>query len=303
MSQYITLKKAVARVTRFAFVLLIGIIFSLGFTFPLNVEAAENSFINDIQQRGFLKVGLPPYNTPPAYYIDPKTDKLSGYDVELARQLAGKLGVNVEFDRTSESFNSLVKRVGAGDFDLAIGKLGLTYNRLYDAFPIQYLSFRHALLANRKFISSLKVDPDDPEFGSALKSSQIRIGSISNSTWETEARVNFPNCEFVGFSSWDEAKKALFDVDPKTNMSTIDAIYRDATEIKPIVYKNPDLSLDFVPVIFDDTIDRKSIYLSEAGHIGFSDFLNTFIRREWGEVKTDQRILDDFQSYYQPSIN
>ena len=303
MSQYITLKKAVARVTRFAFVLLIGIIFSLGFTFPLNVEAAENSFINDIQQRGFLKVGLPPYNTPPAYYIDPKTDKLSGYDVELARQLAGKLGVNVEFDRTSESFNSLVKRVGAGDFDLAIGKLGLTYNRLYDAFPIQYLSFRHALLANRKFISSLKVDPDDPEFGSALKSSQIRIGSISNSTWETEARVNFPNCEFVGFSSWGEAKKALFDVDPKTNMSTIDAIYRDATEIKPIVYKNPDLSLDFVPVIFDDTIDRKSIYLSEAGHIAFSDFLITFIRREWGEVKTDQRILDDFQSYYQPSIN
>ena len=292
-----------ARVTRFAFVLLIGIIFSLGFTFPLNVEAAENSFINDIQQRGFLKVGLPPYNTPPAYYIDPKTDKLSGYDVELARQLAGKLGVNVEFDRTSESFNSLVKRVGAGDFDLAIGKLGLTYNRLYDAFPIQYLSFRHALLANRKFISSLKVDPDDPEFGSALKSSQIRIGSISNSTWETEARVNFPNCEFVGFSSWDEAKKALFDVDPKTNMSTIDAIYRDATEIKPIVYKNPDLSLDFVPVLFDDTIDRKSIYLSEAGHIGFSDFLNTFIRREWGEVKTDQRILNDFQSYYQSSVN
>ena len=303
MSQYITSKQAVASVARFAFFLLIGIILSLGLTFPLSVEAAENSFINDIQQRGSLKVGLPPYNTPPAYYIDPKTNGLSGYDVELARQLAGKLGVDVEFDRTSESFNSLVKRVGAGDFDLAIGKLGLTYKRLYDAFPIQYLSFRHALLANRKFISSLKVDPDDPEFGSALKSSQIRIGSISNSTWETEASVNFPNCEFVGFSNWDEAKKALFDVDPKTNTSTIDAIYRDATEIKPIVYKNPDLSLDFVPVLFDDIIDRKSIYLSEAGHIAFSDFLITFIRREWGEVKTDQRILDDFQSYYQPSIN
>ena len=42
--------------------------------------AAENSFINSIQQRGYLKVGLPPYNTPPAYYIDEATEELKGYE-------------------------------------------------------------------------------------------------------------------------------------------------------------------------------------------------------------------------------
>jgi hypothetical protein len=31
--------------------------------------------------------------------------------------------------------------------------------------------------------------------------------------------------------------------------------------------------------------------------------LNVFIRREWGEVKSDQRILDDYQTFYQPSVN
>ena len=283
--------------------LLIGISLVLALSFPFKADAAENSFINAIQDRGFLRVGLPPYNTPPAYYIDPKTKELSGYDVELARSLAKKLGVEIEFDRSSKNFNSLVKRVGANDFDIAIGKLGLTYNRLFDAFPVQYLSFRHALLANRKFVSSLGVDSDDPEFASVLKNSAMRIGSISNSTWETEAKVNFPNCEFIGFSNWQEAKDALFKVDPKSKKPVIDAIYRDATEIKPIVYKDPDLSLEYVPILFDDIIDRKSIYLSEKGYVGFTDFLNVFIRREWGEVKSDQRILDDYQTFYQPSVN
>ncbi len=283
--------------------LLIGISLVLALSFPFKADAAENSFINAIQDRGFLRVGLPPYNTPPAYYIDPKTKELSGYDVELARSLAKKLGVEIEFDRTSKNFNSLVKRVGANDFDIAIGKLGLTYNRLFDAFPVQYLSFRHALLANRKFVSSLGVDSDDPEFASVLKNSAMRIGSISNSTWETEAQVNFPNCEFIGFPNWQEAKDALFKIDPKSKKPVIDAIYRDATEIKPIVYKDPDLSLEYVPILFDDIIDRKSIYLSEKGYVGFTDFLNVFIRREWGEVKSDQRILDDYQTFYQPSVN
>ena len=295
--------RMLARISGTLWRLLIGISLVLALSFPFKADAAENSFINAIQDRGFLRVGLPPYNTPPAYYIDPKTKELSGYDVELARSLANKLGVEIEFDRTSKSFNSLVQRVGADDFDIAIGKLGLTYNRLFDAFPVQYLSFRHALLANRKFVSNLNVDPDDPEFASVLKNSSIRIASISNSTWETEAKDRFPNCEFIGYPNWQEVKDALFKVDPKSKKPIVDAIYRDATEIKPIVYKNPDLSLDYVPILFDDIIDRKSIYLSEKGYVGFTDFLNVFIRREWGEVKSDQQILDEYQSYYQPSVD
>ena len=262
---------------------------------PLEANAV-NDFVSAIQGRGYLKVGLPPYNTPPAYYLDPKSDELQGYDVEFARTLASKLGVKIQFDRSSTSFNNLVERVGNGDFDIAIGKLGLTYDRLFDAFPIQYLSFRHAFLANRGFIASLGVDPDDPNFGETLKNSNIRIGSIQNSTWETEAKTNFPNATFVGFKNWPAAKKALFQKD-----SVIDAIYRDTTEIKPIVYRQPDLSLEYVPILFDELIDRKSIYLSQEGRLGLKDFIDMTLRREWGGIKTDINILDEFQSYYLPS--
>jgi len=268
---------------------------SLLFLSPLDANAA-NDFVRAIQERGYLKVGLPPYNTPPAYYLEENSDELQGYDVDFARTLASKLGVDIQFDRSSTSFNNLVERVGNGDFDIAIGKLGLTYNRLFDAFPIQYLSFRHAFLANRGFVASLGVDPDDPRFGEILKNSTIRIGSIKNSTWETEAKANFPNATFVGFKNWPAAKKALFEKD-----SVIDAIYRDSTEIKPIVYAQPDLSLEYVPILFDELIDRKSIYLSQQGRLGLEDSIDMTLRREWGGIKTDINILDEFQSFYLPS--
>lgn len=268
---------------------------SLLFLSPLDANAA-NDFVRAIQERGYLKVGLPPYNTPPAYYLEENSDELQGYDVDFARALASKLGVDIQFDRSSTSFNNLVERVGNGDFDIAIGKLGLTYNRLFDAFPIQYLSFRHAFLANRGFVASLGVDPDDPRFGEILKNSTIRIGSIKNSTWETEAKANFPNATFVGFKNWPAAKKALFEKD-----SVIDAIYRDSTEIKPIVYAQPDLSLEYVPILFDELIDRKSIYLSQEGRLGLEDSIDMTLRREWGGIKTDINILDEFQSFYLPS--
>ena len=257
---------------------------------------SANDFVDAIQERGYLKVGLPPYNTPPAYFLEENSDELQGYDVDFARTLASKLGVDVQFDRSSTSFNNLVERVGIGDFDIAIGKLGLTYNRLFDAFPIQYLSFRHAFLANREFVASLGVEPDDPRFGEILKNSTIRIGSIKNSTWETEAKANFPNATFVGYKNWPAAKKALFQKD-----SVIDAIYRDTTEIKPIVYLQPDLSLEYVPILFDELIDRKSIYLSQDGRLGLKDFIDMTLRREWGGIKTDTNILDEFQSFYLPS--
>ena len=268
---------------------------SLLFLSPLDANAA-NDFVRAIQERGYLKVGLPPYNTPPAYYLEENSDELQGYDVDFARALASKLGVDIQFDRSSTSFNNLVERVGNGDFDIAIGKLGLTYNRLFDAFPIQYLSFRHAFLANRGFVASLGVDPDNPRFGEILKNSTIRIGSIKNSTWETEAKANFPNATFVGFKNWPAAKKALFEKD-----SVIDAIYRDSTEIKPIVYEQPDLSLEYVPILFDELIDRKSIYLSQEGRLGLEDSIDMTLRREWGGIKTDINILDEFQSFYLPS--
>ena len=121
-----------------------------------SVDAAEITYIQKILDRGTLKVGLPPYTTPPFYYNDPKSGQLKGYDVQIARDFASKLGVKAVFDRDSVSFNDLVRRAGAGDFDIAIGKLGTTYKRMSDAHPHEYMNFRHAILSNRKSVAAIQ---------------------------------------------------------------------------------------------------------------------------------------------------
>ena len=273
------------------------------FILPMHsVHAAEIGFIEAIQQRGYLSVGLPPYDTPPAYYVDPESRQLEGFDIDLARGLAKALGVEVRFDRESTSFNNLVVRAGRDDFDIAIGKLGQSYSRLSDAFPIQYLRLRHALLVNRQFLSSLGIEPSDPSFGDIFRKSSMRIGGISGSTSETGVGLYFPSSEFVGFSDWDAVQASLMHSDSAdSGIESLDAIYRDATEIKKIVYQNPVLTLDFVTIIMDDVVEEGSIYLSSAGRDAFSAFIPFYLRNGWGEVKDDRQIINEYSSYYYPA--
>ena len=53
-----------------------------------------------------LRVGIPPYNTPPYYYKAAGPDGLAGYDIDVARTLAKRLGVDVVFDQQSSSFDA-----------------------------------------------------------------------------------------------------------------------------------------------------------------------------------------------------
>ena len=260
-----------------------------------SVDAAEIPYIQKILDRGTLKVGLPPYTTPPFYYNDPKSGQLTGYDVQIARDFAAELGVEAVFDRDSASFNDLVRRAGAGDFDIAIGKLGTTYKRMSDAHPHEYMNFRHAILSNRKSVASIQGNIPDSEFASVLLDSEIRLGFIKNSAYDTFAQRYFPNAKRIGLKNWTECKKALFD-------GKVDGIYRDATEIKKIVYQTPSLSLDYVPLLFEDVIDQKSIYTSTDADVQIGSVLDYFLSREV-KVQSDSQIMESFADYYRPDDN
>ena len=262
------------------------------FLFDQSVNAIEIEYIQEIQDRGYIKVGIPPYRTPPFYYVDQNTNQLSGYDVEIAKDFASKLGVEVEFDRKSKSFNDLVRRAGANEIDLAIGKLGTTYKRMKNAHPHEYMNFRHAILSNRKSISALQGNIPNDKFAKVLLNSNIRIGFIANSAYSTYAAALFPNAVRKGYENWPKAKEALLN-------GEIDGLYRDATEIKKIVYQKPSLSLEYVPVLIDDLVDQKSIYVSTKANMAIGSVLDYYLGKEI-KIKSDTEIMNEFMSFYQP---
>ena len=290
MHHFRTIRASVSKVLN-SFVILLVSTFFLTFIQPAN--AVEIEYIQNIIDRGFIRVGIPPYNTPPFYYIDEKSNELAGYDIEIAKNFAERLGVKIEFDRKSKSFNDLVRRAGANEVDFAIGKLGTTYKRMKNAHPHSYMNFRHSLLANRKTLTSLQGNLPIEKLAKVVLDSDLRIGFIADSAYSTFAGNLFPNSIKFGFEDWSKAKIALFN-------NEIDAIYRDSTEIKKIVYQEPSISIEYVPVLFDDIIDIKSIYISTLGNVEMGSILDFYLSRSV-KVKSDVDIMDEYESYYKPS--
>lgn len=290
MHHFRTIRASVSKVLN-SFVILLVSTFFLTFIQPAN--AVEIEYIQNIIDRGFIRVGIPPYNTPPFYYIDEKSNELAGYDIEIAKNFAERLGVKIEFDRKSKSFNDLVRRAGANEVDFAIGKLGTTYKRMKNAHPHSYMNFRHSLLANRKTLTSLQGNLPIEKLAKVVLDSDLRIGFIADSAYSTFAGNLFPNSIKFGFEDWSKAKIALFN-------NEIDAIYRDSTEIKKIVYQEPSISIEYVPVLFDDIIDTKSIYISTLGNVEMGSILDFYLSRSV-KVKSDVDIMDEYESYYKPS--
>ena len=254
--------------------------------------SAEIKLVKQIEDRGYLRVGIPPYSTPPFYYLD-EQNKLKGYDVDIVQKFAKDLNLKIIFDRSSKSFNDLVKRAGANEIDIAIGKLGTTYERMKDAHPHEYMNFRHSLLMNRKTLASIQGDIPNDSLAKILLNSKFKLGFIANSAYDTYANVYFPNVTKKGYASWDEATKALLSND-------IDAIYRDSTEIKMIVYQTPSLSLKFVPILFEDLLDQKSIYVSTQTNSEMGSLLDYFLSKEIG-IKTDTQVIEVYPDFYNPT--
>lgn len=274
----------------------IGLIFLANtFIFPVKSFALID-YIKTIKDRGNLIVGMPPVNNKPYYYKDSPpsiidSESMKGSDVELIREFAKNLGVNVIFDQSSKSFNDTVFRAGKGDFDMAIGKLSTNYPRMSSAHPHVYMNFRQALLANRKFLSKFsKVAEND--LGKEIIESNFKVGFIANSSYQRNANQLMKKATKKGYKTWDECLKAL-------SKGEVDAIYRDATEIKKIVYQDPNLSIKYVPVLFEDVKDTISIYLSTNANTAMNEMIEYFLSGD--KIKTDTQILNEYSDYYKPN--
>jgi L-cystine transport system substrate-binding protein len=92
------------------------------FGFTLHATAAD--LLDTVKQRGTLKIAVegtyPPFNYK-------ENNELTGFEVELAKALAQKMGVKAEFS-TSE-WSAMLAGLQAGKFDIVINQVGITDKR------------------------------------------------------------------------------------------------------------------------------------------------------------------------------
>jgi polar amino acid transport system substrate-binding protein len=208
--------------------------------------------IQRIKDKGTLIIALTNKDQPPFYMVN-KEGELHGLDVMLGKDIADELGVDVQFDRTANTFEGVIDLIVRKKADVAISKLSKTLKRAEKVlFTRPYIVLRKGLLVNRLKMAQAKGDEDPIEFIMHMRGD---IGVIGSTSYVGFARKMFPEATIKEFNTWEEVIAAL-------DRGDILAAFRDELEIKKIIRIYPDITVDVKTVVFKDTKDPIAMAVS-----------------------------------------
>jgi ABC-type amino acid transport substrate-binding protein len=152
--------------------------------------------LKSICERGELRVARYGGERPPFFFR--RDGEWVGFDVDLGRDIARRLGVGYAEDPTAPSFDAVVDRVAAGEADLAVSKLSNTLARAQRVrFSNAYLTVYQALLVNR-LSSPTRGDPFE-----ALDTSGVVVGALGGSSYVGYGESLFPQAEVRSFDDFE----------------------------------------------------------------------------------------------------
>ncbi|WP_236338981.1 substrate-binding periplasmic protein [Paenibacillus plantiphilus] len=244
--------------------------------------ASYSDEISDILRRGELRVAVYREDRYPFFYADDQ-GLLHGSDIELARDIALKLGVKATFLRTAKSFNEVVEQVAAGEADIAISKLSVTLERAKKVlFSEPYLTLRQTLLINRLQLASLEQGNRDPL--NVIQTYGDRIGVIGGTSYASFARELFPDQQQVNFSSTASLIEAV------QNGEVLAAVY-DEFELMSYQKKHPSSSLHLQYLRLENHMDSIAVAVApQRRHL--QAWINTYMQLQQDYVK---RLLTDYE--------
>lgn len=115
----------------------------------LQLPGKEDLSLARVRQAGMLRVGLDA-SYPPFEEIDEATREMRGFDVDLARELARRLGVEAEI--VNSGWDGLYDALEAGHFDVVIS--GLVYDPWQTdrvAYSISYFNTGQVLVVHEDY--------------------------------------------------------------------------------------------------------------------------------------------------------
>jgi len=217
-----------------------------------------------IKKAGKLVVAMNGKDSPP--FFSGQDDTLHGLDVDIARSIAKQLGVPVEFRRDAASFAEVAEQVRDGRADIAVSKLSITGPRLQVLrFSAPYVTLKQSLIVNRLWLSQNTKGREPYE---VIRDFNGKISFIRNSSYDTYARINFPNATFVPEDKWDVVINNVMN-------GQINAAYRDEFEIKKISFEKPEAALTTKNITISDSVDQIGIAVrpSSLQLLGIANFV------------------------------
>ena len=246
-------------------------------TVPLPTDIAT------IKKANVLVVAMTKKDVPP--FFSGEGDTIHGLDVEIAQRIGVLLGVPVQFRRDAESFAEVVEQVRDGKADIAVSKLSVTGPRLQVVrFSDPYVKLRQSLIVNRLWLSQ---NSQGKETYQVIRDFNGKISFIRNSSYDTFARINFPNATFLPEDKWD----VIID---KVTRGDIAAAYRDEFEIKKISFEKPEAAISTKTITIADSVDNIAIAVNPKA-IQLLSIVNYVIKNEYNNIDT-KKLMDRYKA-------
>jgi len=243
--------------------------------FPADIAA--------IKKANVLVVAMTKKDVPP--FFSGEGDNIRGLDVEIARRIGVLLGVPVQFRRDAESFAEVVEQVRDGKADIAVSKLSVTGPRLQVVkFSAPYVKLRQSLVINRLWLSQ---NSQGKEVYQVIRDFNGKISFIRNSSYDTFARINFPNATFLPEDKWDV-------IIEKVTKGEIAAAYRDEFEIKKIAFEKPDAAITTKSITISDSVDNIAVAVNPKATQLLS-IVDYVIKNEYSNIDT-KKLMDRYKA-------
>lgn len=252
--------------------ILAGIILVCILTAP---ALSEQDTLARIIERGTLVAGVKD-SLPPFGYIDEKTRKLVGYDVDFARAIADKLGVKIELKPVTSA--SRVPQLAEGNIDIIVATTSKTPPRL------KQIDFSHAYFFTvQKFLVKRGTVKNLTDLEGK------KIGTAKGSDSEQNVAVALPSAIILSFDDYPPAFLAL-------QQGKIFAVTTDEPILAGILEKAPNKPLFEIPdlQIYDEAYGigvRK-------GNKAFVDFINETLL----ELEKNGQARKIFDKWFGPGI-
>jgi len=157
--------------------------------------APAGKVFDAIRKRGTLLVGTA-WNIPWAMR-DPQGEWL-GFEIDIARQLAADLGVEMNIVRMP--FNEFTDALGSGKIDVVVAGYSITPQRALAAdFSNQYADSQMELVVRKDLV------------GQDVNRADLKIGARAGATTEAAARTRFPKAQITPFDDERKLYAALKD--------------------------------------------------------------------------------------------
>ena len=243
--------------------------------------SSEANKLEEIMDQGVLKVGTTG-DYQPMSYLDPDTGEYVGFDNELTKDLAGEMGVEIQYVETS--WPTLMEDTLAGKFDLAI--CGITVN---DARKEQAL-MSDGYIVNGKTILCRAEDADKYTSLEAINRPEVRVMVNPGGLNEQFARENLPdvtliihdvNQEIPGLVASGEADIMI-------------------TEIMEAGYYVGQDSRLAAPLVQEPFTHGEIGVLMPKGSEDLLNYVNDFLRKEKESGRIDELADEYFYRYLEP---